>query len=172
MEMTRRKLLSGARFLSFQLENENYCIEILKVKELMGMSDITSLPQTPPYIRGVINLRGQIIPIVDLRLKFGLQFKEYGKRTSIIVCEVDVGEKVLMGLVVDSIQEVVSVPEDKIARLPYVNARIKADYIKGVATTQDGIKIVLDVEKILNDNELSTLKEIGKSAGNGQEVKP
>jgi purine-binding chemotaxis protein CheW len=164
MEMTKRKLLSGARFLSFKLENENYCIEILKVKELMGMSEITPLPQTPPYIRGVINLRGQIIPIIDLRLKFGLPFQEYSKRTSIIVGEIDIGEKVLMGLVVDSIQEVVSVPEDKIAHLPYVNAKVKADYIKGVATTQDGIKIVLDVEKILNDSELSTLQEIKKGA--------
>jgi len=164
MEMTKRKLLIGARFLSFQLENENYCIEILKVRELMGMSDITPLPQTPPYIRGVINLRGQIIPIIDLRLKFGLPFKAYTKRTSIIVGEIDMGEKILMGLVVDSIQDVVSVPEEKIAHLPYVNAKIKADYIKGVATTQDGIKIVLDVEKILNDNELSALNEIKKSA--------
>jgi purine-binding chemotaxis protein CheW len=172
MEITRRKLLIGERFLSFQLEGESYCMEILKVRELMGMTDITPLPQTPPFIRGVINLRGQIIPIVDLRLKFGLQFREYTKRTSIIVCEVDCGEKVMMGLVVDSIHEVVSVPPEKITNLPYINAKIKADYIKGVATTQDGIKIMLDVEKVLNDNELSVVKEIGKSAeSKGEERK-
>src|SRR5512138_69685 len=102
MENSRRKTMTGSRYINFSIGNESYCMEILKVRELMGMTDITPLPQTPAFIRGVINLRGQIIPIVDLRLKFGLQFRDYTKRTSIIVCEVDCGEKVLMGLVVDS----------------------------------------------------------------------
>ncbi len=166
MEMTKRKLLIGARFLSFTVAEENYCMEILKVKELMGMTAITPLPRTPAYIRGVINLRGQIIPIIDLRLKFGLEFKEYGKRTSIIVVEVPyLGERMLMGLVVDSIQEVVSIPEDKISSIPYINAKIKAEYIKGVADTPEGMKIVLDVVKVLTDDELAALKTIEDRQG-------
>ena len=160
MEMTKRKLLIGARFLSFTVDEENYCMDILKVKELMGMTTITPLPRTPEFIRGVINLRGQIIPIIDLRLKFGLPFKDYTKRTSIIVVEISYGgENMLMGLVVDSIQEVISIPDEKMSKLPYINAKIKAEYIRGVADTPEGMKIVLDVLKVLNDEELATVKE-------------
>ena len=160
MEMTKRKLLNGARFLSFTVDNENYCMDILKVKELMGMTKITPLPRTPEFIRGVINLRGQIIPVIDLRLKFGLTFQEYTKRTCIIVVEVSYdGDNMLMGLIVDSIQEVVSIPGDKLSKIPYINARIKSEYITGIADTPDGMKIVLDVLKVLNDEELAAVKE-------------
>lgn len=160
MEMTKRKLLNGARFLSFTVDNENYCIDILKVKELMGMTTITPLPRTPQFIRGVINLRGQIIPIIDLRLKFGLSFQEYTKRTCIIVVEVSYdGENILMGLVVDAIQEVVSIPEDKMSKIPYINAKIRSEYIKGIADTPEGMKIILDVLKVLSDEELAAVKD-------------
>jgi purine-binding chemotaxis protein CheW len=163
MEMTKRKLMIGARFLSFVLDEESYCMEILKVKELMGMTSITPIPQTPEYIRGVINLRGQIIPIIDLRLVFGLPFKEYTKRTSIMVVEIEVNNEImLLGLVVDSIQEVVSIPEDKISKVPYINAKIKSEYIKGIGNTPEGIIIILDVVKILNSKEYSFLKTIDK----------
>jgi purine-binding chemotaxis protein CheW len=160
MEMTKRKLLNGARFLSFTVDSENYCIDILKVKELMGMTTITPLPRTPQFIRGVINLRGQIIPIIDLRLKFGLTFQEYTKRTCIIVVEVSYdGENILMGLVVDAIQEVVSIPEDKMSKIPYINAKIRSEYIKGIADTPEGMKIILDVLKVLSDEELAAVKD-------------
>ena len=160
MEMTKRKLLNGARFLSFTVDSENYCIDILKVKELMGMTAITPLPRTPQFIRGVINLRGQIIPIIDLRLKFGLSFQEYTKRTCIIVVEVSYeGENILMGLVVDAIQEVVSIPEEKMSKIPYINAKIRSEYIKGIADTPEGMKIILDVLKVLSDEELAAVKD-------------
>ena len=160
MEMTKRKLLNGTRFLSFMLDNESYCMDILKVKELMGMAAITPLPRTPQFIRGVINLRGQIIPVVDLRLKFGLAFQEYTKRTCIIVVEVSYsGTNILMGLVVDSIQDVVSIPDEKLSKIPYINARIRSEYIRGVADTPEGMKIVLDVLKVLSDEELAVVRD-------------
>ncbi|MCI1208195.1 MAG: chemotaxis protein CheW [Treponema sp.] len=160
MEMTKRKLLNGARFLSFTVDNEDYCMDILRVKELMGITKITPLPRTPEFIRGIINLRGQIIPVIDLRLKFGLEFREYTKRTSIIVVEVNYNEEnMLMGLVVDSIQEVINIPDDKLSKIPYINARIKSEYIKGIADTPDGMKIVLDVLKVLSDEELAAVKQ-------------
>lgn len=160
MEMTKRKLLNGARFLSFTVDGENYCMDILKVKELMGMTAITPLPRTPQFIRGVINLRGRIIPVIDLRLKFGLPYEEYTKRTCIIVVEVAYeGETVLMGLVVDAIQEVVSIPEEKLSKIPYINARIKSEYIRGIADTPEGMKIVLDVLKVLSEEELEEVKQ-------------
>ncbi len=165
MEIRKRKLLVGSRFLSFMIENEAYCLEILKVKELMGMSEVTPIPQTPEYIKGVINLRGQIIPIIDLRLKFGMVFKEYNKRTSIIVVEVDYeGEISYMGVVVDSIREVISIPEENISKASYINSKIKSDFIKGIANTPDGIVIVLDVVKILSDDDLAFIKTVEKTA--------
>jgi len=159
MEMTKRKLLNGSRFLSFMVDSESYCMDILKVKELMGMTAITPLPRTPQFIRGVINLRGQIIPIVDLRLKFGLSFREYTKRTCIIVVEVAYsGDTILMGLVVDSIQDVVSISDDKMSKIPYINAKIRSEYIRSIADTPEGMKIVLDVLRVLSDEELAAVK--------------
>jgi len=159
MEMTKRKVMTGPRYLNFLLDNESYGIEILRVKELMGMTSITPVPQTPPFIRGFINLRGQIIPIIDLRLKFSLSFREYTKRTSIIVVEVMFNKELLMmGLVVDSIRDVVSVPDDHINRIPYINAKIHAEYIIGVINLEQGAMIILDVVKILNQEDFVLLK--------------
>ncbi|HPY52380.1 MAG: chemotaxis protein CheW [Spirochaetota bacterium] len=160
MENTRKKMSVGERYLSFVIDNENYCIDILKVKELLGMTTITPLPKTDNFIKGVINLRGQIIPIIDLRLKFGLEEIPYTKQTGIIIVEVSFsGEGMLMGIIVDRILEVINITEDNISKISYLNARIKAEYIRGIANTEDGIKIILDVLKILNSDELSLMKE-------------
>jgi len=163
MEMTKRKVMTGERFLSFSLEGEEYCLEIMKVKELLGLTEITHIPQTPPFIKGVINLRGQIIPIVDLRLKFGMQPKVYDKRTSIIVVEVNFeGDLILMGVLVDTISEVIGIPEDKLNKVPYINSKIHSDFIKGIANMSNGIKIVLDIGKILSEDDFVTLQAIEK----------
>jgi len=163
--MTRRKLMTGPRYLNFVLDEESYGIEIKKVKELMGMTTITPIPQTPAFIRGFINLRGQIIPIIDLRLKFSLEFREYTKRTSIIVVEVMFGgELLLMGLVVDAIRDVASVPDERIISVPYINAKIRSEYIIGVANLEAGTMILLDVVKILNQDEFVQIKGVGDSA--------
>ena len=161
MEITKRKTLTGSRFLSFVLNDEEYCIEILKIKEIMGMTAITPIPQTPEFIKGVINLRGQIIPIIDLRLKFEMPFKDYADRTCIVVVELDYdGQMTLMGIVVDSIQEVINIPEERISEVPYINAKIKSEYIQGIAETGDKIKIILDIMKVLTQEEFVILKDI------------
>jgi len=173
MENSRRRTSAGSRFLNFTLAGESYCMEILKVKELMGMTDITPLPQTPEFIKGVINLRGQIIPIIDLRLKFGLPFEKYHKRTTIIVVEIKMGEDLmLMGLVVDAIHEVIPIPEEKINPLPYINSRVKAEYIRGVADTPEGMKIILDVVKILSDEEFVQLKVVTPGSAGEKDLSP
>lgn len=118
MENTRKKMSVGERYLSFVIDNENYCIDILKVKELLGMTTITPLPKTDNFIKGVINLRGQIIPIIDLRLKFGLEEIPYTKQTGIIIVEVSFsGEGMLMGIIVDRILEVINITEDNISKI-------------------------------------------------------
>lgn len=163
METNKRKTLSGARFLSFVLNDEEYCIEILKIKEIMGMTNITPIPQTPEFIKGVINLRGQIIPIIDLRLKFQMRFKDYSKRTSIIIVELLYEkEKTLMGIVVDTIKEVVGIPEEKITKIPYINAKIKTEYIRGMTEMGNSIKIVLDISKVLTEEEFVMINGVNK----------
>jgi purine-binding chemotaxis protein CheW len=171
MEITKRKTLIGTRYLSFVLCGEEYCVEILKIKEIMGMTNITAIPQTPSFIKGVINLRGQIIPIIDLRIKFELPSQEYGERTCIVVAEIDYqGEITLMGIVVDTIQEVISIAEDKVSKVPYINARIKSDYIQGIAETGETIKIILDITKVLTEKEIIMLKTLDRT-GPKPEVK-
>ena len=154
MEITRRKTLSETRFLSFILNDDEYCIRITNVKEIRGMTEITRLPQTPDFIMGVINLRGQIVPVVDLRLRFGMPFLEYHERSTIIVVEIEArGEKDYLGIVVDKIQEVISLPAEQIRQVPYLKAKVKSEYIEGMAEMGDHILIVLDIRKIINEED-------------------
>lgn len=161
MNTVRKKTLTGPRYLSFFLGSEQYCIDILHIKEIMALVDITPVPQTPDFIKGVINLRGQIIPIIDLRLKFDMPEKENKKRTCIVVVELNYNEKLTyMGIIVDTIKEVVSIAKENISSVPYINAKIKSEYIKGIAEINDSIKIVLDITKILTSSEFVLVSEL------------
>lgn len=161
MEITKRKTMTGSRYLSFILDDEEYCIDILKIKEIMGMTEITKIPQTPQFIKGVINLRGQIIPIIDLRLKFEINAKDYTERTCIVVVEIPYKEQItLMGIVVDKIQEVINIPKEKISNVPYINTKIKSEYIEGIAESGDTIKIILDITKVLTEEEFVLINKI------------
>jgi purine-binding chemotaxis protein CheW len=164
-ETVRRKTVNGERFLSFTLANETYCVEIERVREIMVMTAVTPLPQTPDFIKGVINLRGKIIPIIDLRLKFGMDEKDYTDRTCIIVVDVtEGGESALMGIVVDTILEVVTIPTEKITHMAYVSARVRAEYLRGVAESEQGVRIVLDIARVLSAQEFKTMREAGGAA--------
>ncbi len=144
------------KYLTFTLANEDYGLEILKVREIIGMMDITAIPQTPPYVKGVINLRGRVIPVIDLRLKFGLPPMEYGERTCIIV--VDVKSRLgpmQVGVVVDSVSEVLNVSGGDIEPPPAFGARIDTGNILGIAKAKGAIKILLDIDKVLASQELA-----------------
>lgn len=161
MEISRRKMLSGARFLSFVLGGDEYCIPIANVKEIRGMTTITHLPQTPEFIQGVINLRGQIVPVVDLRLRFGMPFLEYHERSTIIVVEVEaLGQKDYLGVVVDQIRDVVSIPDDQVKAVPYIQSKVKTEYIQGIAELGNRIMIVLNITKILSEEEYVQIRSI------------
>jgi len=152
------------KYLTFTLAEEDYGLEILKVREIIGMLGITAIPQTPPYIRGVINLRGRVIPVVDLRLKFGLPPLEYGERTCIIV--VDVVSRlgpVQVGVVVDSVSEVLNVNGKDIAPAPAFGAQIDTSYILGIAKAKGAIKILLDIDKVLASEELAGIENVSSS---------
>jgi len=143
------------KYLTFSLADEEYGIRILKVKEIIGIMAITSIPQTPGYLKGVINLRGKVIPVIDLRLKFGMEATAYTERTCIIVVEIsDRNRKIQMGIIVDSVSEVLNVKQGEIADTPTFGAKMDTDYILGMAKMEGGVKILLDIDRVLSDRDL------------------
>ncbi len=146
------------KYLTFNLGGEQYGIGILKIREIIGMMPITPVPKTPEFVKGVINLRGKVIPVVDLRLKFGLEAAQYNDRTCIIVVEVkSVSGLVTMGLVVDSVSEVLNIKADQISETPSFGTKVDTDYILGIAKAGDGVKILLDIDRILSVEETVSL---------------
>lgn len=146
------------KYLTFFLEGEEYGIGILKVKEIIGMMPITMVPRTPAYIRGVVNLRGKVIPVVDLRRKFAMEDKDYTERTCIIVVEISgAGAAVLTGVVVDSVTEVVGIKESEIEEAPVLGAALATSHILGMAKIGKGVKILLNIDRVLGAEELEDL---------------
>lgn len=144
------------KYLTFILDNEEYGLEILKVREIIGVMVITSVPQTPDFIKGVINLRGKVIPVVDLRLKFGMKEMEYSKETCIIVVDV---QGLLMGIVVDTVSEVMDIADSEIEPPPAFGSKVKTDFILGMGKFKEKVKILLDIAKILSTDEVAILEE-------------
>ncbi|MEN6621542.1 MAG: chemotaxis protein CheW [Smithella sp.] len=143
------------KYLTFSVAAEEYGIEILKVKEIIGMMPVTLIPRTPPYVKGVINLRGKIIPVVSLRLKFGLEEIDYTDRTCIIVVEVKTSNgNVLMGIVVDAVSEVLNIRNAEIEDTPAFGTSLKTDFILGMAKAGNGVKILLDIDKVISTQEM------------------
>ncbi len=149
------------KYLTFALDEEEYGIGILKVKEIIGMMPITSVPRTPGFVKGVINLRGKVIPVIDLRLKFAMGEIPYTERTCIIVVEIDSEEgTVLIGSVVDSVSEVLNIQESEIEETPAFGTRLNTDYILGMAKTESSVKILLNIDKVLSTEELTELEKV------------
>jgi len=153
-----------SKYLTFALAEEEYGIGILKVKEIIGMMSITSVPQTPPFVKGVINLRGKVIPVVDLRLKFGMEEMAYTERTCIIVVEIaGEGRKTVntqMGIVVDAVSEVLNIKAEDVEETPTFGAALNTDFILGMAKMEGGVKILLDIDKVLSRQEFETVTAV------------
>ena len=148
------------KYLTFSMASEEYGIGILKIKEIIGMMSITTVPQTPEFIKGVINLRGKVIPVIDLRLRFGMTANDYTERTCIIVVEIPgVSGTVMIGIVVDSVSEVLSIKGDEIEETPTFGTRLNTDYILGMAKMDGGVKILLDIDRVLSRDEMYMLEE-------------
>jgi len=152
-----------AKYLTFALAEEEYGIGILKVKEIIGMMPITSVPQTPQFVKGVINLRGKVIPVVDLRLKFGISEIEYTERTCIIVVEI-AGENgdTQMGIVVDAVSEVLNIKASDVEETPTFGAALNTSFIMGMAKVEGNVKILLDIDKVLSKEEFETVDGTGQ----------
>ncbi len=143
-------------YLTFALGQEEFGLEILKVKEIIGYQDITSVPQTPSEVKGVINLRGQVIPIIDLRSRFSMEEKEVTEQTCIIVVEVDLdGSSVQVGIIVDNVSEVLDIQEEQIEPSPEFGNQVNTDYILGMGKVGDNVKILLDIDQVLAGTQLS-----------------
>jgi purine-binding chemotaxis protein CheW len=138
------------KYLTFALANEEYGLGILKVREIIGYMAITAVPQTPMHVKGVINLRGQVIPVVDLRAKFGMMETEVTEQTCIIVVEIDQGDhRFSTGIVVDHVQEVLDIREADIEAAPQFGSSVNTDFILGMGKIGDSVKILLDIDKVL-----------------------
>lgn len=136
----------AGKYLTFVLANETYGLEILKVREIMGLMDITAVPRTPEFVKGVINLRGKVIPVVDLRLKFGLQETEHTEETCIIVVNVSSME---MGIVVDKVSEVLDIGGEEIEETPSFGVNVDTDFILGMGKANEKVTILLDISRVL-----------------------
>ena len=146
------------KYLTFSLVEEEYGIGILKIKEIIGMMPITSVPQTPTFVKGVINLRGKVIPVVDLRLRFSMPSIDYDDRTCIIVVEIGAHRlDVVIGIVVDSVSEVLNIKGEDIEDTPTFGTSLNTDYILGMAKMDGKVKILLDIDEVLGADDLSIL---------------
>jgi purine-binding chemotaxis protein CheW len=143
-----RKELAG-KYLTFALGDEEYGLPVLRVREIIKMMDITVVPQVPHHVKGVINLRGKVIPVVDLRLKFGFAEIDYTERTSIIVVQITMsGAPALMGIVVDSVSEVLNIAAEEIEETPDFGDTVRTDYIQAVAKVKGTVKLLLALDKV------------------------
>jgi purine-binding chemotaxis protein CheW len=151
----------AGKYLTFQVGNEEFGVRVLKVREIMGVQDITAVPQTPTHVRGVINLRGKVIPVIDLRVKFGLSAAEYTKRTCIIVAQVQ-GEngQILVGVVVDGVSEVLNLTAAEIEDTPDFGEEMPVRYLLGMAKVKGKVKILLDIDFVLSSQEFQHLKTL------------
>jgi purine-binding chemotaxis protein CheW len=155
-EPAREEATREGKYLTFSLAGEEYGIGILKVREIIGMMTVTPVPQTPEFVRGVINLRGKVIPVIDLRVRFGLEAAACTERTCIIVVEIHAETgSVPMGIVVDAVSEVLNIRGADIENTPSFGVKLNTDFILGMAKTDSGVKILLDIDKVLGAFQLT-----------------
>lgn len=146
----------GVQYLSFLLDNEEYGIDILRVQEVRGWTPVTRVPDMPDYLKGVLNLRGAIIPVIDLRQRFGLPAVEYGPTTVVIVINVQSGSSErIMGIIVDAVAETYSLPNDQIQPAPQLGTVINSEFITGLVASDDRMIVLIDIDELMNSDELA-----------------
>ena len=165
-------ILETTQYLTFKLGDEIFALDIGKVREVLDFTTITKVPRTPAFMRGVINLRGSVVPVVDLRLKFGMTTTEKTVNTCIIIVEVTVdNETIILGALADSVQEVMDLEPEHIEPAPKIGTKLNTEFIKGMGRRDDRFVIILDIDKVFSASELSMVKDMGETAG-GREAPP
>jgi len=152
------------QYLTFKLGDEIFALDISKVREVLDFTAVTKVPRTPEFMRGVINLRGNVVPVVDMRLKFGMTKTEKTVNTCIIIVEISLdGDTTVLGALADSVQEVIALEPDKIEPAPKIGTRLKTDFIKGMGNRNEQFIIILDIDKVFSVDELSLVQDAGQT---------
>jgi purine-binding chemotaxis protein CheW len=151
---------AAVQYLAFKLGNEVYAVDVARVREILDFPPITKVPRTPEFMRGVINLRGSVVPVVDMRLKFGMSMTEKSVNTCIVVVEALVeNELTTIGALADSVQEVIELDPGSIEPPPKIGSRIKVEFLKGMGKIGESFLMILDIDRVFTSNELSLVKE-------------
>jgi purine-binding chemotaxis protein CheW len=157
--MSESTITEMTQYLTFKLGEEVFALDISKVREVLDFTTITKVPRTPEFMRGVINLRGSVMPVVDIKLKFGMPMTERTVNTCIIIAEVTVdGETAILGALADSVQEVIDLDPDHIESAPKIGTRLKTEFIKGMGKQGEHFIILLDIDKLFSTEELALVK--------------
>jgi len=159
--MSVTSITNTRQYLTFQLGEEIFAIDVSNVREILEFTTVTKVPQTPEFMRGVINLRGSVVPVLDMRLKFGMSVTEKTVNTCIIVVEVSFeGETTIIGALVDSVQEVFELEPDQIEPAPKIGTQLKTEFIRGMGKRDDRFIIILDADKVFSSEELSIAQDM------------
>lgn len=156
--MNEKSVLTANQYLTFTLGKEFYALDVSKVKEVLELVPITRVPKMPQFMKGVINLRGSVVPVIDLRIKFNMREKESDQDTCIIVLEIQIDDEVIiLGAIADSVQEVIELPPESIEPAPKIGTKLNTDFINGMGKHQDKFLIILNIDKVFTTEELSDL---------------
>jgi purine-binding chemotaxis protein CheW len=148
------------QYLTFKLSDEVFALDVAKVREILEITTITKVPQTPDFMRGVINLRGSVVPVIDMRLKFGMSATEQTVNTCIIVVEINMdGDITVLGALADSVQEVVELQPESIEAAPHIGTKPNTEFIRGMGKHDGSFIIILDVDKVFSSDEISLVSE-------------
>jgi purine-binding chemotaxis protein CheW len=165
MSTATNETVGQQQYLTFLLDAEEYAISILKVKEIIEYDTVTTVPRTPKWVRGVINLRGTVVPVVDLAIKFGLEQKPVTRTTCIVIVETQFeAQKTTIGVVADSVNQVMDLTPDDVQQVPEFGTRVKVDYLLGMANLGKKFVLLLDVDMVLSTNELLSLESVSGSS--------
>jgi purine-binding chemotaxis protein CheW len=163
--MEEQRNMETTQYLTFKLRDEVFALDIGKVREVLDFTTVTKVPQTPDFMRGVINLRGNVVPVVDMRLKFGLSMTEKTVNTCVIITEIDVdGETTVVGAMADSVQEVLDLEPEQIEPPPRIGTKLNTDFIMGMGKHNDQFIMILNIDKVFSGIELADTRGFDLSA--------
>src|SRR5271157_404288 len=159
--MSVTEIAMATQYLTFKLDEEVFALDVAKVREILDFTDITKVPQTPDFMRGVINLRGSVVPVVDMRLKFGMSRTEKTVNTCIVVVEVTAeGETTVLGALADSVQEVIELDPAQIEPAPRIGTKLNTDFIRGMGKHNEGFIMILDIDKVFSFDEITVVQDL------------
>ncbi len=160
--MSVASITETTQYLTFKLDDEVFALDISKVREVLEFTTVTKVPQTPDFMQGVINLRGNVVPVIDMRLKFGMSETEKTVNTCVIIVEINLdGESTVLGAMADSVQEVFELESDQIEPAPRIGTRMNTEFIKGMGKREGEFIIILDIDKVFSSDELAIVQDAG-----------